>query len=226
MVFSDWLTAIDNAWFDIIRRFIEFIPNLIGAIIILVLGWVIGALVALVLDRGFRIIGLQTLFEKARIEDTLKKANIEQDTTALLSSVAKWIIYLVSFVAAANILKLTEVASFLDRILLYIPSVIAATAILLIGIVFASFLSRVIKASVKASGLHSAELLATIVRYAIVIFTFMAALVQLGIAEALIQTLVVGIVAFLAIAGGLSFGLGGKDAAQEWIEKLKKEIKS
>src|SRR3990172_4375713 len=117
MVLQDWATAVSDTWANIWNRFVNFLPNLIGAFIILVVGWIFGMIVGVVIDRFFRIIGLQTLFEKAKVEDVLKKGNIEKDTTALLASVAKWIIYLVAFISAANTLRLPDVANFLDRIL-------------------------------------------------------------------------------------------------------------
>lgn len=225
MVFTDWLNITRDSWITIWDRFINFLPNLIGAVIILIVGWVVGMLAALLIDRLFRLIGLQTVFEKAKIEDVLKKANAEKDATALLASVAKWIIYLVAFIAAANTLKLPDIASFLDSILAYVPSVIAAGAILLIGVILANFLGTVVKGSVSAAGFGSADAISTVVRYSIIVFAFLAVLVQLGIAESLIRTLFIGVVAFLAIAGGLAFGLGGKDVAQEWLENLKKNLK-
>ncbi|HLB95731.1 MAG TPA: hypothetical protein VJK26_02395 [Patescibacteria group bacterium] len=225
MVLQDWLSAVNDSWITIWDRFINFLPNLIGATIILVLGWIVAMIVALVIDRLFRIIGLQTLFEKAKVEDILKKGNISKDTTVLFSSVAKWIIYLVSFIAAANTLKLPDVAYFLDRILTFVPAVVASGAILLIGLVLANFLANVVKGAMLAANFSAAEAVAAIVRYAIIVFTFLAVLVQLGIAESLIRTLFIGLVAFLAIAGGLAFGLGGKDTAQEILEKIRKELK-
>ena len=225
MVLQDWATAVSDTWANIWNRFVNFLPNLIGAFIILVVGWIFGMIVGVVIDRFFRIIGLQTLFEKAKVEDVLKKGNIEKDTTALLASVAKWIIYLVAFISAANTLRLPDVANFLDRILAYIPQVVAAGSILLIGLVLAHFLANVIKGSLLAAEFVAAEAVAAIVRYAIIIFAFLAVLTQLGIAESLIRTLFIGLVALLAIAGGLAFGLGGQEAARDLIEKVRKELK-
>lgn len=225
MVLQDWTTAVSDSWITIWERFVNFLPNLIGAAIIIILGWIVGVIVAIVIDRLFRIIGLQTLFEKAKVEDVLKKGNVEKDATALLASVAKWIIYLVSFIAAANTLKLPDVAHFLDRILGYLPQVVAAGLILLIGLVLAHFLANVIKGSLLAAGFTAAEAVSSVVRYAIIIFAILAVLTQLGIAESLIRTLFIGVVAFLAIAGGIAFGLGGREAAQDLIEKIRKELK-
>lgn len=225
MIFKDWLTVTGEAWVTIWDRFITFLPNLIGAIIILVLGWIVGMIVATLIDRLFRLVGLQALFEKAKVEDILKKANSTLDGTALLASLAKWIIYLVAFISAANTLKLTAVAEFLNSVLNYVPQVIIAAAIILIGLVLANFLAAVVKGSIQSANLGFADTASLIVRWSIVIFSFMAALTQLGIAENMINTLFIGFVAFIAIAGGLAFGLGGKDAAAEFIDGVKKELK-
>src|SRR3990167_8944629 len=160
MVLQDWTTTVADSWVSIWDRFVAFLPNIIGAAIIMVLGWIVGMVVALIIDRLFRIIGLQILFEKAKVEDVLKKGNVEKDTTALLASVAKWIIYLVAFISAANTLRLPDVANFLDRILAYIPQVVAAGLILLIGLVLAHFLANVIKGSLLAADFVAAEAVA------------------------------------------------------------------
>lgn len=225
MIFRDWANMVKDSWMNVWGRFVEFLPSLIGAIIILVIGWVIGMIVSMLIDRLFRMIGLQTLFEKAKIESSIKKAGIDKDTTALLAATAKWVVYLVAFIAAANTLNLPNVAVFFDQILSYVPSVIAAIAIMIIGLVLANFLGAVVKHSMQAGNLKSSEAMATMVRWSIITFAILAALAQLGIAEGLIQTLFVGLVAFLAIAGGLAFGLGGKDAAQDFITDLKKNLR-
>ncbi len=225
MVLQDWTTAVSDSWTNIWDRFVNFLPNLIGAAIIIIVGWLVGMIVAIVIDRLFRIIGLQTLFEKAKVEDVLKKGSIGKDATALLAAVAKWIIYLVAFIAAANTLKLPDVANFLNAILAFMPSAVAAGLILLIGLVLAHFLSNVVKGSLMAAGLAMADAVALVVRWVIIIFAFLAALSQVGLAQNMISTLFIGVIAFLAIAGGLAFGLGGKEAAQDLIDKVRKELK-
>ena len=153
MIFKDWLTISSDAWFSIWERFINFLPNMIGAIVIMVIGWLVGMALATVIDRLFRLVGLQALFEKAKIEDVLKKANSEKDATALLASAVQWIVYLVALIAASNALKLTAVADFLNSILTYVPQVVIAVVIILIGLVLAHFLSAVVKGSVKSANL-------------------------------------------------------------------------
>jgi len=225
MIFKDWLTITGEAWLSIWERFISFLPNIIGAAIILIIGWILGVVVATIIDRLFRLVGLQALFEKAKVEEILKKANSEKDATSLLAAVAKWIIYLIALIAAANTLQLSAVSDFLNSILAYVPQVIAAVVIVLIGLVLAHFLAAVVRGSVKSAGLAFSDTASLVVRWSIIIFTVLAALAQLGIAENMINTLFIGLVAFLAVAGGLAFGLGGKDAASEFIETIKKELK-
>lgn len=225
MIFKDWLSVSGEAWFTIWERFINFLPNMIGAIVIIVVGWLVGMALATVIDRLFRLVGLQALFEKAKVEDVLKKANSEKDATALLASAVQWIVYLVALIAASNALKLTAVADFLNSILTYVPQVVIAVIIILIGLVLAHFLSAVVKGSIKSANLGFGDTASLIVRYSVITFTVLAALAQLGIAENMINTLFIGLVVFLALAGGLAFGLGGQKAAAEVIENVKKELK-
>ena len=126
--------------------------------------------------------------------------------------------------AATDILKLVQVTNFLNSIILYLPNVVVAAVILAVAFLVANFVYAVVKGSTKVAGLVSATLLATIAKWAIVIFGFLAALIQLGIATSLINTLFIGFVAMLALAGGLAFGLGGKDEAATILRKIRQEI--
>src|SRR4051812_4077436 len=138
----------------------------------------------------------------------------------------KWFLLIAIFLAAADILNLTQVSEFLNQVLLYIPSVIAAAAILLVGSMVARFLGNLVRSTVKAAGLLSADLLATVTQWAVMIFTVLATLDQLKVAQAFVQTLFTGIIAMLAIAGGLAFGLGGRDHATKVLDRVEKDIKS
>jgi len=221
---SDWSLAVSNALSDIVTRVINFIPAILGAAIILIVGWIVAAFLEWVVDNVLRAVGLQTLFEKVRVEDVVKKAESPKDTTGLVAAVIKWIVMLSSFVAAASVLGLDQVSVFLDRLVNYSASVVGAALILLVGAIFAHFLSRVVRGSASAAKLSFADLAGSVTKYAILTFAVIAALSQLGIATAFLQTLFTGLVALLAIAGGLAFGLGGQSAAKDTIEKIRKEI--
>lgn len=220
---NDFNLAVTESLQNVVTRVVTFIPNLVGAAIILVLGWIVAALLEWAVDNVVRAVGLQTLFERVKIEDVVKKAEAKKDTTGLIAAVVKWIILLVAFIAAADSLHLPQVSEFLNNILAYVPNVVATAAILIIGAIFAHFMAKVVAGVTRASRLEFADLASSVTRYAILVFTILAALSQLGIASAFLQTLFTGFVAALAIAGGLAFGLGGQGAAKDWLERFRKE---
>jgi len=221
---SNWWTQVGNSWTSIWDKVANFLPNLVGAFLILIIGWIVAILVEKLLDRLFRALQLPTLFAMAKVEDLIKKSGTKLDTTGLLAATVKWILFLVAFIAAVNVLNLPTITLFLESILAYVPNVIAAVGILLIGTVLAHFLSNVISSTVKIGDIAFAQALSTIARYSIIIFAFVAALYQLNVAPAFLQTLVIGIVAFIAIAGGIAFGLGGQGVARDFLEKLRKDL--
>jgi len=223
VTFTSWTDAISNSLSSIVIRVADFIPVILGAVVIIIIGWVIAALLEWAVENVLRAVGLQHLFERVKIEEVLKRAESKKDTSGLIGAIVKWIILLVSFIAAADVLGLKQVSVFLDSILSYIPNAIAGVAILLVGTIFAHFMSRVVKSSVLAAQLSFSEVAASVTKYSILVFTVLAAIVQLGIASELLSTLFTGLVAMLAIAGGLAFGLGGQSAAKEIIEKIKDE---
>lgn len=222
--YQDWLVTSSGALSDITTRVITFIPNVLGAAIVLIIGWIVGALLEWAVENVLRAVGLQTLFEKVKIEDIVQKAESAKDTSGLIGSVVKWVVLLVSFIAAADILQLTPVRDFFNSVLGYIPNVVAAAAILLIGAILAHFMAKVVSGSIKASSLSFSSTASSVTKYSILVFTVIAALAQLGIATAFLQTLFTGLVAMLAIAGGLAFGLGGQGAAKDAISKIKREV--
>jgi hypothetical protein len=126
--------------------------------------------------------------------------------------------------AATDILKLGQVTIFLNNILLYIPNVVVAVVILAVVFLVGNFVSNIVKGSTRAAGVMSATLLATISKWSIIIFGIFAALIQLGVASSLVSTIFIGIVAMLALAGGLAFGLGGREVAADVLRKLREEI--
>jgi len=124
----------------------------------------------------------------------------------------------------SDILKLLAFSDFLKQVLLYVPNIVVAVLIMLAGVVIAVFLSKLVRASVLAARLHEARFLGALTKWSVLVFAFLAVLSQLGVAGALVNTLIMGFVAMIAIAGGLAFGLGGRDVAAAWLGKIKDEI--
>ena len=216
--------TITMAFNDVIERLIAFIPDLVAALVILIVGWIIGVLLGAVVDKGLRVVGLKSATEKSGLDPWLSKIGIKMDSIALLGALVKWVTFIIAFISAVEVLQLTAIKSFLDGAINYVPSVIAAAAILLIGGILANFLSEVVRSAVAASEIGHEKMISAVIRYSVWIFTFIAALVQLGIATNLLQILFTGLVGMLAIAGGLAFGLGGKDLASKVLDKVSENI--
>ena len=142
---------------------------------------------------------------------------------AFVGALVKWFLIIAFLLASVNILGLSEVGDFLAGVLSYLPNVVVAALILVIAIKVAEVVERASRASVEAAGMRGA-FVGTMARWAIWIFAVAAALQQLGVATILIQTLITGLVAMLALAFGLAFGLGGKDAAAGFIEKVRRDL--
>ena len=136
----------------------------------------------------------------------------------------KWFFVIVFLMAATNILGLTQVTEFLQMVVSYLPNVIIAAVILLIGILVAKFMEGVVRASVKAAGLASANFLGTLTKWAISVFSLLIALNQLQVAGDIIKILITGLIAALALSLGLAFGLGGSKHADEALSQLKKRV--
>jgi small-conductance mechanosensitive channel len=219
-----WGQAIETSFSDILVRLANFIPDLVGAALLLIVGWLLALLVENVIDRLLRVLNIPRLFERARVEDLVKRTGTTRDTVGLISGLFKWIVMVVFFIAAANALGLDAVSVFLNSILGYMPNVIAAIAIILVGGILAQFMAEVVRGTVSAANLGYASFLASVTRWTIWIFAILTALFQLNVAAGIIENIITGLVAAFALAIGLSFGLGGQKAAAEFLEKVRKDL--
>lgn len=203
---------------------VAFVPVLIVAIIIFLIGLIIATALGKIVEQIIRTLKIDKALESLGVEEFVNKAGLKLDSGAFLGGLVRWFFIVVFLLAAIDMLGLEQVNIFLNEVLIYLPQVIAAILLLLAAALIAGVMQRVVISSAKAANLDSAGLLGGVTKWSIWIFAILAAIYQLGIAGGLIQTLFTGFVAMLAIAGGLSFGLGGKEAASRYIEKLKADI--
>lgn len=207
-------------------RLIGFLPEFLVAVIILIVGWVVAVFVAKLVKQVLNSLKLDEVGDKLGLDELSARTGVRMSVSGTVAWLVKWFLLVAIFLAAADILGLTQISAFLNSVLAYIPMVIAAAGIMLIGTMVAQFLARLVRHSVKAAGLHSADLLGSITQWAVMVFTVLATLDQLGVAQPFVQTLFTGIIAMLAIAGGLAFGLGGKEHASKVLDMIEKDIKS
>lgn len=205
---------------------LSFLPQLVGALAVFIIGLVFALVLQRVVEKIIGLLKIDELAKKFEVPQMFERYGLCFKIGRLLGWIVKWFLIVVSLIAATDILGWDQVTDYLKQIVLYLPNIIIAVIMLFFGTVLANFVHRVVKSAVTAIKLASADFLAGLARWAILVFTFMAALIQLQIAEDLIRVLFTGFVAMLALAGGLAFGLGGKEHAAQVLNKLKKDITS
>ena len=217
------LSALQGIWINIAGK----LPDIAAAVVVLFVGLFLSALLGRIVRKMVEYTKLDTFLHNVVGLSKLKDRGLEIHSAALVGWFVKWFFIIVTFIAVADILKWSQLTSFFEQVALYIPNVIITVLILLAGFILGGGLQELVVKGVKASTLPaaSAGVIGTFARWAVIIFAFMAALTQLGIAADLIKILFTGFVAMLALAGGLAFGLGGRDQASQWLSKIQKEIK-
>lgn len=206
-------------------RIVAFLPNVLAAIIVLILGWLIAAFLGRLVMRVLEAIRIDQLANRVGLDHLSQRVGKKLSVARFGAWLVKWFVIILTVIATANILGLPEVGLFLqNKVIGYFPNVIVAVLILLIGLYAANFLSELVRGALKAGELRSSEALASATRWAITIFTVIAALSQLNIAKEFTQDLFRGIVVMLAVAGGIAFGLGGKDHAKKVLDSIESDI--
>lgn len=227
MDYPTYQVTVVSALQDLYSRTLTYLPNLVAAIIVVILGWLLAIFLSKLVQKLLELIKIDQLANQLGLENLSSRVGKKLSLAALGAWLVKWFFFLGSFIAAADILGLAGVSSFLySDVLTYAGHVVVAMAILLLGILAANFFSNLVRATVKASGLHNGESLGAITKWAIVVFTAITALSQLQIATSFLQDLFRAIVAMLAIAGGLAFGLGGKDHAKKALDSIENSFKA
>lgn len=201
------------------------LPNILAAIIVLILGWLLGTLLSNFVQKILTGVKIDSLANSLGLSHLSERTGKKLSLAALGGWIIKWFFFLGSFIASADILDLTGVSEFFyTDVMGFAGNVVVAMAILLLGILAANFFSGIISTSVKASGLYTSQTLGALTRWAIVIFTVIAALSQLQIANEFLQDLFRAVVAMLAIAGGIAFGLGGKEHAKKILDEVEEGL--
>lgn len=226
MVFTTWADVLSRSFQNIFYDLASFVPNLIIAIVIFIVGWLVGAGLGRVVAQVVDSLRIDQALKPTGIERALSRAGFQLSSGRFLGFLVKWFFIIVFLVASLEVLGLTTVNFFIkDVVLGYLPLVIVAVLILLVAAVVAEAAERVITGSAKAASLHSAGFLGKVARYAIWIFAILAALDQLRVAPAFMQIFFTGVVIAVSIALGLAFGLGGQATAARYLERLHTEIK-
>ena len=207
--------SLQGVWYGVI----SFVPELVIALIIFAIGWVLAALIEKIIEGLFKALKVDAALKSAGMEEVVKRAGHNLNSGLFVGAIVKWFVIIVFLMASFGVLGLDQVNAFLGEVVNYLPQVIVAVLILMVSVVIAGALQRLVVASAKAGHVKSAELLGRVTKWSIWIFAILTALITLGIAPSLIQMLLTAIFAGGALAFGLAFGLGGKEVAGRILEK-------
>lgn len=225
MLITSWgeifTIALQNLWYG----FAMFVPKLLLAVILFFIGWYIATIIGKAFAQVIGALKIDHLFRSAGIDKVLERAGTHLSVGGFIGGVVKWFIIVVFLMTSLQIVGLTQVNDFLrDIVMSFVPQVLIAALVLVLGSVLAEAARKLLSGSAKAANVQSANMVGSIAFYAIWAFALIIALSQLGIAPAFMQILFTGIVFMLALAGGLSFGLGGKDAAARTLDRVSNKM--
>ena len=217
----DWQTNIAGPAEEMMRRVAAFLPTLVSVIIILLVGWVIATLIQKVITRFLKLARLDTLSEKTGVANVLTKGDINYTLSEIVGVLVYWLIMLVVVLMAVNLLQLTVAGELLNRVILYIPNVIASVFILVLGIFFSSIVANAVRTTAANAGVHQARSLAQLTHVVISVFVFVEALKQLGIDTSLIDLIIKAVLApSKANGAGWCFGSSDITVQTTWVSHL------
>lgn len=225
MLVSQTVGALQISFVDLWYTVMSFLPAILAAVIIFIVGWILGVLLYRVVEQVVKSLHVDDALKATGVNEVARDAGLTLNVGVVLATLVQWFVVIVFLMTALEVLGLSRVTIFLQQVvLLYLPQVIVAVLILVLAAIVAEATKNIIAGSVRAAGAHSGNLAGTVAKYAIWVTAILAVLNQLGVATEFVQTLFTGIVVALALGFGLAFGLGGKEAAARTIERVRSEI--
>ena len=198
---------------DAIGIFVSYIPQLIGALVILIVGYIIAKVLQAIVGRVLQAVGFDSWMERGGIKQFFDRAQTNQTPHSILGLLVFWFVFIIAITMAADALGIPQVSAVLGQLIAYIPSIIAAILILILAALLANFLAGIVR------GATGSEMLSSIARYAVIVYAAFAALTQLGIAVQLTANTFLIVLGAVALAAALAFGMGGREVARDILEK-------
>src|SRR5947207_24669 len=226
VVVTNWGDAILTALANALNLVLTFIPKFIGFLLILLIGWIIASVVSRAVTLLLRKIGFDRLSDRIGLTRLEQQMGVRMDTAGVLGKIVFWFLFLVFLVPATDALGIPTVSAVLSGLVAYIPNVFVAVLVLFLGALAATFVADLVRGATATTNIGNPSIFAGVARWAIIGFAALVALEQLQIAPALINELFGAMVLALAIAFGLSFGLGGQDTARRWLSRGENTVSS
>lgn len=220
---SNWENLIAGPVREMLTKILAYLPVLLGALIILIIGWLIAKAIKRLIEVVLKAIRFDSLADKAGVTTILKKGDLKITASQVVSGLVYWLVIIMVLVMVVNALGLPKASDVLASLFAYVPKVIAALFVLVVAMFLASFVSGIVRTAAGNANLPNPEILATVSRWAIIIFAVTIALEELGIATLLVTATFNIILGGVCLALALAFGLGGKDVAAKFLEELKQK---
>lgn len=212
---------IQDIIFDSVSAFLrgigDSLPNILAAIVILIVGWIIAKLLKAAVARGLKLVKFATLTQRAGIDEFLAKGDVKQSASDVIAVLVYWLVMLIVLVTAVNALGLEVASTLLNQILLYIPNIIVAVVVVVVGLYAANFVAALVRTAAANAGITEAGLIAALSRYALIIFTFAIALNQLRIGQEIVANGFLILLGAAALGAALAFGLGARDLVGKFL---------
>lgn len=215
--FDVLVTSFESVWLD----FFSAVPRIIGAVVVFALGWAIAVALGKIVSNMLAGLKLDEGLGKLGMQEGLARAGLSLNTAAFIGGLFRWVLVIVFLLTAANILQLAGVTAFLQEVLLYVPNLIVAVIIIVAVTLLARLIEKITHASMETAKLRGGDTMGSIAKWAVLVFGYLAAVQQLGVAEDIINIFVTGFVAMVALSGGIAFGIAGKDFASDVLKRVK-----
>lgn len=222
---SSWQVVLLEPARTVLAQIGQFLVNVLLVIIILILGWIIARLVKTVVTKGLRALKIDELSDRIELDSLLEKGGISYSLSELMGVICYWLALLVTFMVAINAIGLTIAAELLNKVVLYIPHVIAAIFILILGMFVATLLRNIVQTACNNAGLSQSKLLSKIVEIIVVAFAAIVALEQLNIAIRITELTVAIILGAVGLGFALAFGLGCRELAAKSVNEFMDKVK-
>lgn len=219
---KSWADSVQTGVGEALRRVAASIPEILAALVVMLIGVIVAFVLKQVVVRLLKAVNLKALTDKVGFNQVFPG---KYDLAELLGDLVKWFFIVVFLLQALAILGINEVSDLVGKLLSYIPDVLAAAALLFIGVVVADLVARVIMNAARAMGSTTSRLLADGARYTIIAVVAFTALAQLGVNTVFLDRPFTAIVAMLALAGGLAFGLGGRETARDILDSMRRSFR-
>lgn len=215
---ADIGSQIANAFGTAVTVLFAFIPALIGALLILLVGWIIATVVRNILIRVLAAVHFEQAMDRTGVTGLLQRGGVRANAAGVLVGLVYWFILLIFMVAAANALGVPAITSILNAIVLWLPQLFVALLVVIVGALIARFVGDLVRTAMDGAGISGGAILAAIARYAILAFVAIIALNQIGVGAVIVQTLFASVMLALALALALAFGLGGRETAKNIVD--------